>query len=253
MSSLAIIGGTGLTALAGLKITHKEVVHTPYGQPSGPLTHGLLHGRPVVFLARHGYSHTIPPHMINYRANLWALRHLGVEKVIAVAAVGGIHPETWPERLIFPDQIIDYTWARAHTFFEKDLAQVTHIDFSRPYCEPLRQLLIDAARAASVPAREQGTYGATQGPRLETAAEIDRIERDGCDIVGMTGMPETSLAKEIGLCYATCAVCANWAAGRGSGEITIADIRRSLEAGMGQVGRLLDAVVPLIEETVKPE
>lgn len=246
MPSLAIIGGTGLTALHGLEITRKEVVHTPYGQPSGPLTHGLLYGKQVVFLARHGYSHTIPPHMVNYRANLWALRHVGVDKVLAVAAVGGINAEICPERLIFPDQIIDYTWARAHTFFEKDLDEVKHIDFSHPYCEELRSILIHGAQATGLGAYERGTYGATQGPRLETAAEIDRMERDGCDIVGMTGMPETSLAKEIGLCYATCAVCANWAAGRGPSEITIEDIRKSLRLGMEKVGKLLHAVVPLL-------
>lgn len=246
MTTLAIIGGTGLTALQGLELTRKEVVHTPYGQPSSPLVHGLLYGKPVVFLARHGSSHTIPPHMVNYRANLWALRHVGVQKVLAVAAVGGINPAIPPQRLIIPDQIIDYTWARAHTFFEKDLDEVTHIDFSHPYCEELRTVLLHGARATGLDACEEGTYGATQGPRLETAAEIDRMERDGCDIVGMTGMPETSLAREIGLCYATCAVCANWAAGRGPSEITIEDIREALRGGMEKVGKLLHAVVPML-------
>lgn len=246
MSSLAIIGGTGLTALEGLEIKHREVVHTPYGQPSGALTHGVLFGKPIVFLARHGYSHTIPPHMVNYRANLWALQNRGVEKVIAIAAVGGIHADIYPARLVFPDQIIDYTSARAHTFFEKDLEHVTHIDFSMPYCEKLRKILIKGARAAKLDACETGTYGATQGPRLETAAEINRLERDGCTIVGMTGMPEASLAKEIGLCYASCGVSANWAAGRGGKEITIEEIRVNLHTGMEQVRSLLHAVVPLI-------
>lgn len=243
IQGLAIIGGTGLTSLKGLQITHREVVNTPYGQPSGPLIHGLLFDNPVVFLARHGYSHTIPPHMINYRANLWALRHLDVHDIIAIAAVGGINPAIYPERLVFPDQIIDYTWGRTHTLFEHDLSRVTHIDFSQPYCEPLRAMLTQAARDAQLGAYESGTYGATQGPRLETAAEINRLARDGCDIVGMTGMPEAALAKELDLRYAACAVCANWAAGRGHGEITIAEVRQTLDRGMKKVERLLEAAM----------
>jgi 5'-methylthioinosine phosphorylase len=246
-ASIGIIGGTGLAALKGLQVTHREVVNTPHGPPSGPVLHGLLFGKPVVFLARHGYRHTIPPHMINYRGNLWALHHLGVRDVIAIAAVGGINPAIYPARLAIPDQIIDYTWGRAHTFFERELDSVTHIDFSRPYDEALRVLLIQAARNAGLNAYELGTYGATQGPRLETAAEIDRMARDGCDVVGMTGMPETSLAMELELRYAACTVCANWAAGRGNGAITIAEIRRTLDGGMLKVERLLEAVMQIRE------
>jgi 5'-methylthioinosine phosphorylase len=240
---LAIIGGTGLTSLKGLQITHREVVSTPYGAPSGPLIHGILFDKPVVFLARHGYSHTIPPHMINYRANLWALKHLNVQDIIAIAAAGGINPAIYPERLVFPDQIVDYTWGRTHTFFERDLSRVTHIDFSQPYCESLRAVLVQAAHEAHLDVFESGTYGATQGPRLETAAEIYRLARDGCDIVGMTGMPEAALARELDLCYAACVVCANWAAGRSDGEITIAEIRRTLDRGMKKVESLLKAVM----------
>lgn len=243
---LAIIGGTGLTSLETLKITRREMVSTPYGEPSGPLTHGELAGKHVVFLARHGYGHNIPPHKVNYRANLWALNQLGVERVIAVAAVGGIHPELRPARLAFPDQIIDYTWSRHHTFFEQDLDHVTHIDFTYPYCEELREKLIEAARGAELDAREGCTYGATQGPRLETTAEILRMERDGCDIVGMTGMPEAALAREIGLCYATCAVVANWAAGKSEGEITMKEIERHLRSGMDKVKTLLGQVIPMV-------
>jgi 5'-methylthioinosine phosphorylase len=248
MTCLAIIGGTGLASLKGLQITHREVVNTPYGAPSGPLIRGLLFGKRALFLARHGYSHTIPPHMINYRANLWALKHLNVEEVIAIAAVGGINPAVYPERLVFPDQIIDYTWGRAHTFFERELSQVTHIDFSQPYDEPLREMLIQAGRRAELNAYESGTYGATQGPRLETAAEIDRMARDGCDIVGMTGMPEASLARELELRYATCAVCANWAAGRGDREISMSEIRRALDRGIKKVERLLEAIMAVGEQ-----
>ena len=243
---LAIIGGTGLASYPLLTVTEREVLDTPYGEPSAPLLYGELNGKPVVFLARHGEQHTIPPHRINYRANLWALRHSGVEQVIAVAAVGGISPDMPPGRLAFPDQLIDYTWSRGQTFFEDDLTQVTHIDFTRPYCPALREKLIQAAWQQGLDAKEDGTYGATQGPRLETAAEILRMERDGCHMVGMTGMPEAALARELGLCYAACAVSANWAAGKAPGEITMAAIERQLADSMARVNALLQQTVLLL-------
>lgn len=246
MSELAIIGGTGLTSLKGLEITRREVVHTPYGETSGPLTHGLLCGKEVVFLARHGYGHTIPPHKINYRANLWALNRTGVKRIIAVAAVGGIRADMSPGMLAIPDQIIDYTWSRKHTFFEDGLAGVTHVDFTHPYCAELRELLIQGCQAAALPAASEGVYGATQGPRLESTAEINRMERDGCTLVGMTGMPEAALARELDLCYATCAVVVNWAAGRGVGVISMSEIEEVLKISMDKVRRLLEHVVPLI-------
>lgn len=244
MAELAIIGGTGLTSLKGLEIVKREVSHTPYGEPSGPLVHGVLSGKEVMFLPRHGSGHTIPPHKINYRANLWSLKENGAEKVIAVNAVGGIRADLTPGRLVFPDQIIDYTWSRVNTYFEEGLTHVTHIDFTEPYCGELRQLLASAARESGIDAGEGGTYAATQGPRLETIAEINRLERDGCDMVGMTGMPEAALARELGLCYASVAVVANMAAGRGEGEITMAEIEAHLKTGMEEVRRLLEAVVP---------
>jgi 5'-methylthioinosine phosphorylase len=240
---LAIIGGTGLTSLKGLEIDRREVMHTPYGEPSGPLTHGILAGREVVFLARHGYSHTIPPHQVNYRANVWALKHAGVQAVVAVAAVGGITSEMRPRRIAFPDQIIDYTWSRGHTFFDQNLTEVVHVDFTAPYDTRLRERLIGAAKSIGVDAVERGTYAATQGPRLETAAEINRLERDGCDMVGMTGMPEAVLARELELPYATCAVVANWAAGRGEGEITMDEVQENLAASMADVRRILEAAI----------
>ncbi|MGA7802537.1 MAG: S-methyl-5'-thioinosine phosphorylase [Gammaproteobacteria bacterium] len=243
MAQLAIIGGTGLTKLKTLEIQRREVVHTPYGEPSGPLIHGVLGGREVIFLARHGYGHTIPPHEVNYRANIWALKQAGAEQVVAVAAVGGIRADMAPGLIAFPHQIIDYTFGRQHTYFQGDLSQVTHIDFTEPYCQDLRATLVRSSRAAELGAIEDGVYGATQGPRLETAAEVDRMERDGCDMVGMTGMPEAALAREAELCYGTCAVIANWAAGRSNGTITMADIDRHLSAGMEKVRRLLEQVV----------
>lgn len=246
MAKLAIIGGTGLTSLKNLEIINRELVHTPYGEPSGPLTHGAISGKEVLFLARHGYGHTIPPHKVNYRANLWALKEAGADHVIAVNAVGGIRADMTPGRLVIPHQIIDYTWNRTNTYFEEGLAHVTHIDFTEPYCDSLRQMLIDGARAIGINAVEGGVYGATQGPRLETAAEIDRLERDGCDLVGMTGMPEAALARELDICYACCAVVANMGAGRGEGAITMTEIEHNLNEGMERVRHLLEQVAPLV-------
>jgi 5'-methylthioinosine phosphorylase len=243
MPELAIIGGTGLTSLQNLEIVRRETLHTPFGEPSGPLTYGVLGTTEVVFLARHGDAHTIAPHRVNYRANLWALKEAGARRIIAVCAVGGISKDMPPRALAIPDQIIDYTWSREHTFFDTGLSQVTHIDFTRPYCEDLRGVLIAAAAAAGIEVIPHGTYGATQGPRLETAAEINRMERDGCDMVGMTGMPEAALARELDLCYAHCAVSANWSAGRSKGIIEMHEIEASLERSMQEVRRLLVKVL----------
>jgi len=239
MARLAIIGGTGLTSLSDLKVQQNQPLDTPYGITSGSLVHGELEGVGIVFLCRHGDDHTMPPHKINYRANIWVLHSIGVTHVIAVASVGSISPNIPPKKIIIPNQIIDYTYSRAHTFFEEELKQVTHINFTHPYCNELRQILLQAAKGIDLDVCVDGTYGATQGPRLETAAEIDRLERDGCDIVGMTGMPEAALAKELELCYATLALSANWAAGRSGKEITIEEIRNTVEEGMLSVSHLL--------------
>jgi len=245
MADIAIIGGTGLNSLKGLTITHREMLKTPYGQASSPLIHGEICGCEIVFLARHGSGHTIPPHQVNYRANLWALRDIGVKKVISVAAVGGIRDDMKPGEIVFPDQIIDYTWSRNNTFFE-DHHGVKHIDFTYPYCDELRDSLITGARDAGLHSVIDGTYAATQGPRLESAAEIIKLERDGCHIVGMTAMPEAALAREMELCYATCAVVANWAAGKGDGVITMEIIEENLKSGMDKVRLLLEKALPCL-------
>ena len=236
---LGIIGGSGLTRLDALRIDRQEIVATPYGEPSAPLTFGHFDGSPIVFLPRHGGAHTIPPHKVNYRANLWAMKQVGVDHVVGMAAVGGITERMAPGVLCVPDQIIDYTWGREHTLFETDLDSVTHIDFTDPYCDKLRQVLLAKAIEAGVEVSNGGTYAATQGPRLESSAEINRLERDGCDMVGMTGMPETSLARELGLCYACLALSVNWAAGKTDGPITMADIERNLASGMDEARKVL--------------
>lgn len=238
---LGIIGGTGLTKLPGLSITHRQVIRTPYGEPSGPATFGELDGHPVVFLARHGYGHTIPPHLVNYRANIWALHVQKVSHVVSVATVGGIHPELAPGKLCVPDQIIDYTHARESTFAEYNGKPVTHQDFTWPYCVDMRERCLRALRAAGEDFIDGGVYAAVQGPRLETKAEIDRLARDGADMVGMTGMPEAYLAREIGLCYAAVTVSVNWAAGRGDSAeaISAQTIESTLAGAMARVRQVL--------------
>lgn len=246
MTKIAIIGGTGLTSIKGLAISGREIIQTPYGEPSGPLVQGILSDHKVYFLPRHGGGHTIPPHKINYRANIWALKQAGVEQVIAVNAVGGIREDMQPGTLIIPDQIIDYTVSRTNTFFEEGLKQVVHIDFTEPFCSELRDSIISAADANAINVIKEGTYAATQGPRLETAAEINRLEKDGCHLVGMTCMPEAALAREQELCYASISVVANLAAGRGSEALTMDAIEKNLNNGMQKVRTLIEAVIPTI-------
>jgi 5'-methylthioinosine phosphorylase len=240
MSRLGIIGGTGLAKLDGMSIERSEAVTTPWGEPSAPLLHGRFAGKQAVFLARHGSGHTIAPHAVNYRANIWALREAGVDRIIAVNAVGGIAPAFAPGTLAVPDQIIDYSWGRMHSFYDEPGEALQHVDFTEPYSRGVRALLLTAAARANLPVRDGGVYAVTQGPRLETAAEIERLARDGCDIVGMTGMPEAGLARELGLEYACCAVVVNRAAGRG-GDIH-GELERWVEAGMAAARRLLHAV-----------
>ncbi len=239
MSKLAVIGGTGLSKMAGLVDVHKRVVKTPYGEPSSALTFGKLNGVEITFMARHGYGHTIPPHRINYRANIWALKEVGVTDIIAVAAVGGVNRTMAPGSVVVPDQIIDYTWGRPSTYFEDDLEQVTHIDFTYPYTKELRQKISRAIQQAGSPLLDKATYACTQGPRLESAAEIIKLKRDGCDLVGMTGMPEAALARELKLNYACCAIVVNWAAGLNGEEICMQQIEAFAEQGMGIFQRIL--------------
>jgi 5'-methylthioadenosine phosphorylase len=242
---LAIIGGSGLTQLSSMADTNRKAVRTPYGEPSGPLTFGRIRGRDALFLARHGYGHTIAPHEVNYRANLWALKEEGVEGVVSVASVGGIREDLAPGTLLVPHQLIDYTWGRHSTFYEGAASLVTHIDFTEPYSGVLRARILAAARACGERIVERGTYAATQGPRLETAAEITRLERDGADVVGMTGMPEAALARELGLEYAAIAVCANFAAGRGDSAraVPMERIEAVLAEAMGRVRRVIEQLV----------
>lgn len=212
---LGIIGGTGLTELANLNISKRTIVRTPYGEPSQPLVFGEIHGKQVVFLARHGGGHTIPPHAVNYRANLWALHSVGVCNLLAVATVGGITRNLIPGDIVLPNQILDYTSGRENTYHDGIELPVRHIDFTHPYSAIMREKCLQAAQNEGYALVDGGVYACVQGPRLETAAEINRYERDGATIVGMTGMPEAVLARELGMEYAALCPVANYAAGRG--------------------------------------
>ena len=243
---LGIIGGTGLTDLANLNVHRRFIARTPYGEPSQPLVFGDVNGSEVVFLARHGGGHTIPPHAVNYRANLWALHSVGVRELLSVATVGGIHQQLRPGDIVIPDQIIDYTYGRKNTFYDGIEQPVKHIDFTNPYTESMRKKCFDAAKSVQQPFVPSGVYACVQGPRLETAAEINRLERDGATIVGMTGMPEAVLARELGVSYAAICPIANYAAGRGDSVNGI-----KFEDAVVLLGSTMTKVMKIIEQLTK--
>ena len=240
---IGVIGGTGLRKIDGLSITREELVDTPYGDPSDKILVGKLDGREVAFLARHGEGHTIPPHLINYRANIYALETLGVKAIFGIATVGSISNTIKPGSIVLPHQIIDYTWGREHTFDEGQEDKLMHIDFTEPYERGLRMELLAAADSANIPHEASGVYGATQGPRLETSAEVQRMARDGCDVVGMTGMPEAALACELGLPYASVCMVVNPAAGLGDLPLTLAMMQEILLQEAAVVRQLLNQLL----------
>lgn len=242
---LAIIGGSGMTKLPCLEISHRQIVRTPYGEPSGPLTFGKIRDHEVVFLARHGHGHTIPPHAVNYRANLWALHLFKPKRVIAVVSVGGIRSDLTPGKIVVPNQIIDYTYGRKFTYFDNTDRPITYTDFTHPFCSSARDYLLKAAKLANELVIDGGVYAVTQGPRLETAAEVNRLEQDGADMIGMTGMPEAVLARELGLSYAAIAAVANHAAGRGTSmrAIPLEEVYAVLDKAMESVRNILEHLV----------
>lgn len=244
--ALAVIGGTGLYHLPGLGSLTRKQVDTPYGQTSSAILVGELDGARLAFLARHGEDHSLAPHRVNYRANVWALHHLGAQRVLGINSVGGIRADMAPRMLAVPEQLIDYTHGRAASFCDDDGAAVQHIDFAAPYSATLRASILAAASASNIEIVDGGCYGATQGPRLETRAEIERMRRDGCDLVGMTGMPEAALARELGLDYACLAVVANWAAGcADDAPVTLDEVVANVEVASAALPKLLAGVAQL--------
>jgi len=243
---IAIIGGTGLTELSDLEILESEWPETRFGEPSASLIYGRLKSQEIVFLPRHGEQHRIPPHKINYRANIFALKARGVRSIVAVNAVGGITSQMAPQTICIPDQIIDYSYGRDQSFSDGTSDSVQHIDFTEPYHPNVRDALKRAAIASGIDIQYGGVYACTQGPRLESRAEVDRLERDGCDVVGMTGMPEAGLARELGLEYASINLVVNWAAGRSDEMLTMSSIAAQLDKGMVKVRQLLQKTIQLL-------
>lgn len=236
---LAIIGGSGLNQFPELEIVEERSLSTPYGDCSAPLIFACIDNRPLVFLPRHGNGHKLPPHLINYRANIWALKEVGVQQILAVNAVGGMGEGMGPGTFVVPHQLIDYTWGREHSFNFLLEGYVNHIDFTQPYSPLLRERLAQALMEAGLPFQNQGIYACTQGPRLETAAEIQRLIRDGCSLVGMTAMPEAALAREAEIEYAALCLVVNWAAGLANEELSLAEMMQVLTSGMNDIKKTI--------------
>ena len=245
--SLAIIGGTGVYTLAQFELVQTHAMQTRYGAPSAAIHVGTMAGQRIAFLARHGHNHGIAPCQINYRANIDALAQLGVTRILALNAVGGITDAFGPRVMACPDQLIDFTWGRISSFCLEPQTPITHVDMTLPYSTSLRHALLAAARSVNVSLHPGGCLGVTQGPRLETSAEIARMRRDGCDLVGMTGMPEAALARERGIAYACLAMVANWAAGcGGTDEITMEEVKMNVQIA----ARHLPSVIAALAATV---
>lgn len=242
---VAIIGGTGLDNLPSLPDGGDLPRYTPYGSTSDALRYGTISGKEVIFLPRHGSKHRIPPHRINYRANMYALHQAGVKDVISVSAVGSMDSVLTPGSIGLPDQIVDYTYGRQHTFSDGGHAELLHVEFDPPYNWALRKRMLAAAARVGIPVVNGGVYACTQGPRLETAAEIRRLQRDGCTMVGMTGMPEAALARELGLNYVCLAAAVNWAAGmpEADNEGIHAQIEDNVKQSMARVIKLFTAIL----------
>jgi 5'-methylthioinosine phosphorylase len=240
---LAVIGGTGMNQWPGFEVRETREVSTPFGKPSMPLLFGRAYGVDAIFLARHGEGHKFAPHAINYRANLWALHEAGVKSVVAIAAVGGIATSLPPAGLAIPHDLIDYTWGRDHTFFDGLKFPLKHAEFTEPYSGRIRAALRAGADEAGITVMDRAVMGVTQGPRLESTAEIRKMQHDGCDMVGMTGMPEAALAREVEIDYASLAVSVNWAAGVGTGGIHD-EIAKCIAEGMEKVRRVLEKALP---------
>lgn len=246
MARIGIIAGSGFHEFEGIETLERRRVETPYGEPSDVYRICEISGVEAVFLARHGTPHRIPPHRINYRANIWGFGELGVERILAVNAVGGVHREPGPGSIIVPDQIIDMTHGRDSTFYDGD--EVVHIDFTTPFCSELRLALISACRKSDAQHREAGTYICVNGPRLETKAEISHFSSMGGDVVGMTAMPEASLARELELCYAGISVITNYAAGVAARKLTATEVVETMRASMERIRSLVKDALNSIPE-----
>jgi len=250
MSKTGVIGGSGLYEIKGLVLKSRKKITTPFGKPSGEYFIGEMDNKEIIFLPRHGKHHNIPPHMINYRANIWGFKKLGVERILSISAVGGIKKGLKPGDIVVLDQVLDMTKNRKSTFYDGKEG-VVHIDFTEPYCPELRQILLKAGKRTRVPVKNGGTYIAVEGPRLESASEIKSFSILGGDVVGMTGMPEASLARELEICYSGISVVANYAAGISKRKLTVAEVMEAMKASTEKLKLLLRETFALIPEQRK--
>lgn len=246
MIEIGIIAGSGLQELGCEEIVETITLETPFGEPSDLYRICSISGAKAAFLPRHGIPHHIPPHKINYRANIWGFKKLGIRKVISINAVGGIKEGLKPGVIVIPDQVFDMTHGRENTFFDKD--EVVHIDLTEPFCKGLRELLFCAAENIGIPLVRSGTYACTNGPRLETGAEIRYFSTIGADIVGMTVMPEASLAREAEICYASISVVTNYAAGISKSKLTTEEVIDTMRSSIQKIGLLLKEFILLSQE-----
>jgi 5'-methylthioadenosine phosphorylase len=250
MAKIGVIAGSGLYEIPGLTINKRRKISTPYGNPSDQYILGKFGNTEVIFLPRHGNRHNIPPHMINYRANIWGFKKLGVERILSISAVGGIKKGLEPGNIVVLNQLIDMTKTRKQTFYDGKTG-VIHIDFTEPYCAETRGLLLKAGRRSRIPLINTGTYLAVDGPRLETASEIKAFRVLGGDVVGMTVIPEAPLARELEICYAGISVVANFAAGIGRRKLTTSEVMDAMRASTEKLKRLLKAAFTLLPEKRK--
>ncbi len=247
---IAIIGGSGLYSLNSIKKTEKKRIETPYGTSPGIVV-GEFEGKKLAFLPRHGEGHTTPPHKINFRANLWSLKELGIERILATTAVGSLRKEFEPGKLIILDQFLDFTKNREKTFYEGNGEKVVHVDMTNPYCPELRKILIEIGKKRGIPIEEKGTYACTEGPRFETAAEIKMLKKMEADVVGMTNVPESVLARELEMCYSTISVVTNYAAGISADKLTHKEVAEIMDKNIKKVQNLIFSSIPEISEERK--
>jgi len=245
MSKIGLIGGSGLYDIKGFVLKQKKSITTPFGKPSDQYLIGKIGKTDIVFLPRHGKKHNIPPHMINYRANIWGFKKLGVERILSISAVGSIKKGLKPGDIVVLDQTIDMTRNRRSTFYDGK-GGVVHIDFTEPYCPELRRIILKAGKQAKVPLKNGGNYVAVEGPRLETSSEIKGFKLLGGDVVGMTGMPEASLAREMEICYSGISVVANYAAGISKTKLTVPEVMEAMHSSTEKIKRLLKKTFSLI-------
>lgn len=246
-AEIAVIGGSGVYSLDFIDNPQKQEVDTPYGKPPEVIT-GELEDKKVVFMPRHGEGHGTPPHKINFRANLWALNELGVERVLATTAVGSLKPDFKPGEFVLLDQFLDFTKNRPLTFYEGGEEGVVHVDMTEPYCPELRGVLQETAEDLGISIHSSGTYACTEGPRYETAAEIQMLKQLNADVVGMTNVPESVLAKELEMCYSTISIITNFAAGISDEKLTHEEVSEVMSKNIERVKELIFTAVPRIPE-----